>query len=148
MATYKQEVIKIEEHKGDKGAYKLVLFKKKDGTTKERKVWGDLAAPFTQTGTYEVTYDDATHYLTAAKFAGIGKPGTGTPTPAPERQDERGRSIEVQCAMKAAAAVLSGKPTEEIVTAIPKVMAAFVDAFDAIEKADKEAKDMEQSVPF
>lgn len=150
MANYKQTVTKIELKDGEKGPYKLVTFKKKDGTTKERKVWGDLAAAFTQAGQYEATFDDTTHYLTGAKFLGgsTGAPGTGVS----KVEGERSRSIQSQCAAKAAAAVLAGyaqggMASDKLLAMVPVLTHAFMEAIDKADAPAPKAEEIEVS-PF
>lgn len=132
MATYKQQVIKIEPKEGDQGPYLMVSFKKKDGTVKVRKVWGDLAKPFTATGLYDVSFDDETHYLTGAKLVGESSGTGGSPSGHTSPDSSRSRDIRAQTAMKAAAEVLAGKPIDEVVEKAYPVMKAFFDAADKL----------------
>lgn len=119
--VFKQKVIKIEEKEDDKGnEYKLVTVEKKDGSTKAKKVYDfDLQEAFEKPGWYEITYDEETHYMTAAKSldgAAPAKSQDKSPTKASTNGHANGaqdpkeaRQILVSVVVKAAADVTAAE---------------------------------------
>lgn len=94
---YQQQVVKIERHEGETGPFLMVTTKKKDGSFKERKVFGELAQHFTVPGKYTLGFDKTTHYLVSAQLLeaqnGGGQPVAQTGAGNLQQREIRGAVI-------------------------------------------------------
>lgn len=104
-----QNVVKLEKGTNDKGPLLKITTQKKDGTVKQRTVFGELIGKFEAgPGNYLFTFADDTHYLTDAERVGALQAVTARPVEsagATAGYDTRSKSIEMQVCLKATAEV-------------------------------------------
>lgn len=113
MATYEQEVIKIEELKGEKGPFKLLHIK---GKEKPKKVWGEIAGKFTVPGKYANTYEqpEGSEFFQLVKaelLGGAAAPVASNGNGLVYHNSDTNKSITTQVIFKAAAEIVAAKHT-------------------------------------